>query len=316
MKPPPPIPNHHPVNPRIIAPGSNEWRQGLDELGPHTPPQKLFLAGRNIDPEARTVAVVGTRRPTAAGIEASQMIAGGLAQAGFVVVSGLAIGVDAAAHRAALEANGHTIAVIGSGMDLNYPKSNLALRRRIDAEGTIVTEYPEGVPPLQHHFPLRNRIIVGLSEAVVVVEGSIKSGALISGRIALDANRFVFAVPGSIRNPYAAGPNELIRCQEATPITEVQHIFDELAPELVWGDDALPLGPVALDDNQARVLGVLDDSSVTADFIVSQTQMAQGLVLLALSKLEIRGLARRWNGAYELTTAGARIRAALSPRHT
>jgi DNA processing protein len=316
MKPPPPIPNHHPVNPRIIAPGSNEWRQGLDELGPHTPPQKLFLAGRNIDPEARTVAVVGTRRPTAAGIEASQMIAGGLAQAGFVVVSGLAIGVDAAAHRAALEANGHTIAVIGSGMDLNYPKSNLALRRRIDAEGTIVTEYPEGVPPLQHHFPLRNRIIVGLSEAVVVVEGSIKSGALISGRIALDANRYVFAVPGSIRNPYAAGPNELIRCQEATPITEVQHIFDELAPELVWGDDALPLGPVALDDNQARVLGVLDDSSVTADFIVSQTQMAQGLVLLALSKLEIRGLARRWNGAYELTTAGARIRAALSPRHT
>ena len=316
MKPPPPIPNHHPVNPRIIAPGSNEWRQGLDELGPHTPPRKLFLAGRNIDPEARTVAVVGTRGPTAAGIEAAQMIAGGLAQAGFVVVSGLAIGVDAAAHRAALEANGHTIAVIGSGMDLNYPKSNLALRRRIDAEGTIVTEYPEGVPPLQHHFPLRNRIIVGLSEAVVVVEGSIKSGALISGRIALDANRYVFAVPGSIRNPYAAGPNELIRRQEATPITEVQHIFDELAPELVWGDDALPLGPVALDDNQARVLGVLDDSSVTADFIVSQTQMAQGLVLLALSKLEIRGLARRWNGAYELTTAGARIRAALSPRHT
>jgi len=315
MKPPPPIPNHHPLNPRIVAPGSNEWRHGLNELGPHTPPQKLFLAGRDIDPEARTVAVVGTRRPTAAGIEAAQMIARGLAQAGFVVVSGLAIGVDAAAHRASLEAKGHTIAVIGSGMDLNYPKSNLALRRRIDAEGTIVTEYPEGVPPHQHHFPLRNRIIVGLSEAVVVVEGSIKSGALISGRIALDANRYVFAVPGSIRNPYAAGPNELIRCQEATPITDVQHIFDELAPELVWGDDALPLGPVALDENQARVLGVLDDSSVTADFIVSQTQIAQGLVLLALSKLEIRGLARRWNGAYELTTSGARIRAALTPRH-
>ena len=315
MKPPPPIPNHQPLNQRIISPGSNEWRHGLDELGPHTPPQKLFLAGRDIDPGARTVAVVGTRRPTAAGIEAAQMIARGLAQAGFVIVSGLAIGIDAAAHRATLEAKGHTIAVIGSGMDLNYPKSNLALRRRIDAEGTIVTEYPEGVPPLQHHFPLRNRIIVGLSEAVVVVEGSIKSGALISGRIALDANRYVFAVPGSIRNPYAAGPNELIRCQEATPITDVQHIFDELAPELVWGDVAQPLGPVALDDNQARVLGVLDDSSVTADFIVSQTQMAQGLVLLALSKLEIRGLARRWNGAYELTTSGARIRAALTPHH-
>lgn len=314
MKPPPPIPNHNPLNPRIIAPGSSEWSYRLDELGPHSPPKKLFVAGREIDPHSKTVAVVGTRRPTAAGIEAAQMIGRGLAQAGFVVVSGLAIGIDAAAHRASLDAGGHTIAVIGSGMDLNYPKGNLALRKRIDAEGTIVTEHPKGVPPLQRHFPLRNRIIVGLSEAVVVVEGSIKSGALISGRIGLDANRNVFAVPGSIRNPYAAGPNELIRCQEATLITDVQHIFDELAPGLVWGEDALPLGPVGLDDNQRRVLDVLDDIAVTADFIVAQTQMAQGLVLLSLSKLEIRGFARRWNGAYELTTSGARIRAALTER--
>jgi DNA processing protein len=314
MKPPPPIPDQHPVNPRIIAPGSSEWSFRLDELGPHTPPRKLYASGREIDPHARTVAVVGTRRPTAAGIEAAQMIARGLAQAGFVVVSGLAIGIDAAAHRASLEAGGHTVAVIGGGMDLNYPKNNLALRKRIDTEGTILTEHSNGVPPLQHHFPQRNRIIVGLSEAVVVVEGSIKSGALISGRIALDANRHVFAVPGSIRNPYAAGPNELIRCQEAIPITDVQHIFDELAPGLVWGDEALPLGPVGLDENQTKVLDVLDDSAVSADFIVAQTQMPQGMVLLSLSKLEIRGLARRWNGAYELTTTGARMRAALSER--
>ncbi len=157
-----PIPDHQPLNPRIIAPGSNEWRQGLDELGPHTPPKKLFLAGRDIDPGARTVAVVGTRRPTAAGIEAAQMIAKGLAQAGFVVVSGLAIGVDAAAHRASLEAKGHTIAVIGSGMDLNYPKKQRCLaeedrRRGNDRDSST----QNGAPPLQHHFPLRNRIIVG-----------------------------------------------------------------------------------------------------------------------------------------------------------
>ena len=314
MKPPPRIPDHRPLNPRVITPGSSEWPESLDELGPHDSPTRLYVAGRDIDPGARAVAVVGTRRPTAAGIEAAQMIARGLAQANFVVVSGLAIGIDAAAHRASLEVGGHTIAVIGGGMDLNYPKNNLALRKKIDAEGTIVTEHPEGVPPHQHHFPRRNRIIVGLCEAAVVVEGSIKSGALITGRIALDANRDVFAVPGSIRNPYAAGPNELIRCMEATAITEVQHIFDELAPGLVWGDDSLPLGPVGLDDSQARVLGVLDDTSVTADFIVAQTQMAQGLVLLTLSKLEIRGFARRWNGAYELTASGARIRTALAQR--
>ena len=318
MKPPPPIPDHDPVNSRIIRPGSDEWPERLNELGPHTPPRLLRAAGRDIEPRARTVAVVGTRRPTAAGVEAAQMVARGLAQANFVVVSGLAIGIDAAAHRASLEAGGHTIAVIGGGMDLNYPKNTLSLRKRIDAEGTVVTEHPDGVPPLQHHFPQRNRIIVGLSEAVVVVEGSIKSGALISGRIALDANRSVFAVPGSIRNPYAAGPNELIRCQEATPITDVQHIFDELAPGLVWGEDApenaLPLGPVGLDSDQVKVLAVLDDSAVTADFIVRETQLPQGLALLTLSKLEIRGLARRWNGAYELTSSGGRIRAALAQR--
>ena len=314
MKTPPRIPDHRPVNTRVIGSGSNEWSFRLNELGPHERPKKLYVAGRNIDPGARAVAVVGTRRPTAAGIEAAQQIASGLAQADFVVVSGLAIGIDAAAHRAALEAGGHTIAVIGGGMDLNYPKNNLALRRRIDAEGTIVTEHPEGVPPHRHHFPQRNRIIVGLSEGVVVVEGSLKSGALITGRLALDANRHVFAVPGSIRNPYAAGPNELIRCSEATTITDVQHIFDDMAPGLVWGEDTLPLGPVGLDENQAKVLGVLDDTSVTADFIVAQTQLPQGMVLLTLSKLEIRGLARRWNGAYELTASGARIRAALAQR--
>jgi len=315
MNPPPRIPNHRPINQRLVAPGSGEWPDRLDELGPHKPPRKLFVSGRAIDPAARTVAVVGTRRPTAAGIEAAEMIAKGLAQANFVVVPGLAIGIDAAAHRAALEAEGHTIAVIGGGMDMNYPKNNLSLRRKIDARGTIVTEYPEGTPPLQHHFPLRNRIIVGLCEAVVVVEGSVKSGALITGRLGLDANREVFAVPGSIRNPYAEGPNELIRCMEATAITQVQHIFDALAPGMVREQDALPLGPVGVDENQRAVLSVLDDAAVTADFIVTNTQLAQGLVLLTLSKLEIRGLVKRWNGAYELTSSGARVRAALAERH-
>ncbi|MGH2697968.1 MAG: DNA-processing protein DprA [Actinomycetota bacterium] len=297
----------------MIAPGSNEWIKGLSDLGPHLPPRKLYVAGRRIDPDARRVAVVGTRRPTAAGLEAAEMIAKGLAQANFVVVSGLAMGIDAVAHRATLDSDGHTIAVLGGGMDLDYPKSNSGLRRRIEARGTIVTEYPDGTPPHKHHFPLRNRIIVGLCEAVVVVEGSVKSGALITGRLGLDANRHVFAVPGSIRNPYAAGPNELIRCQEAIALTDVQHIFDELAPGLVWSDNELPLGPVGVDQNQARVLAVLDDFAVTADFIVTQTGMPRGLVLLTLSKLEIRGLAKRWNGAYELTSAGARIRAAASP---
>jgi DNA processing protein len=304
--------DHTPINSRLISPGSSEWPARLGELGPHQPPAKLYVSGRAIDPGARTVAIVGTRRPTAAGLEAAQMLGKGLAEAGFTVVSGLALGIDAAAHRAALETGGQTIAVIGCGMDLNYPRKNERLRRRIDSVGTVVSEYANGTAPLPHHFPLRNRIIVGLTEGVIVVEGSVKSGALITGRLALDANRAVFAVPGSFRNPQAAGPNELIRCMEATAITDVQHVFDELAPGMVWMDGDSSGGPARIDEAEGKVLALLDDVSVTPDFLVAESHLEQGEVLLALSKLEIRGLARRWNGAYELTGGGARLRSALN----
>jgi DNA processing protein len=304
--------DHNPIHPRVIVPGFSEWPFRLGELGPHQPPTRLYVSGREIDPEARSVAIVGTRRPTAAGIEAAQMLGKGLAEAGFTVVSGLALGIDATAHRAALEAGGHTIAVIGCGTDLNYPRKNERLRRRIDSVGTIVSEYPNGTAPLPHHFPLRNRIIVGLTEGVIVVEGSVKSGALITGRLALDANRSVFAVPGSFRNPYAAGPNELIRCMEATAITDVQHVFDDLAPGMVWVDSQASGGAAKIDEAEARVLALLDDVAVTPDFLVAESHLEQGEVLLTLSKLEIRGLAKRWNGAYELTSAGARLRSAVT----
>ncbi|MGH2774726.1 MAG: DNA-processing protein DprA [Actinomycetota bacterium] len=311
MKTPPKLQDLRQVNPRILAPGCDEWPHRLGELGPHKPPSKLYASGRDVDPEARAVAIVGTRRPTAAGIEAAGMLAKGLAEAGFVVVSGLALGIDAAAHRAAIEAGGHTIAVIGCGSDLNYPQKNERLRRQVESVGTVITEYTNGIPPLPHHFPLRNRIIVGLTEGVVVVEGSVKSGALITGRLALDANRAVFAVPGSIRNPYAAGPNELIRCMEATAITEVQHVFDELAPGMVWVERGSPGGAATIDEAEGRVLALLDDVAVTPDFLVAESHLEHGQVLLTLSKLEIRGLARRWNGAYELTGPGAKMRSAL-----
>lgn len=315
MKTPSRLEDYRPVNPRLIVPGCEEWPDRLAELGPHKPPSKLYVSGRDIDPEARSVAIVGTRRPTAAGIEVGGSLARGLAEAGFVVVSGLALGIDAAAHRAALEAGGHTIAVIGCGSDLNYPQRNERLRRRIESVGTVVTEYPHGIPPLPHHFPLRNRIIVGLTEGVIVVEGSVKSGALITGRLALDANRAVFAVPGSIRNPYAAGPNELIRCMEATAITEVGHVFDELAPGMVWVDRASPGGAATIDEAESKVLALLDDVAVTPDFLVAESDLEQGQVLLTLSKLEIRGLVRRWNGAYVLTEGGARLRSAVAHAH-
>ncbi len=310
MRKPPVIENYDPVDPRLIGPGNAEWPERLNELGSQRPPMRLRVTGRAIDPAARSVAVVGTRRPTAAGIEAAATLSRGLAEANFVVVSGLALGIDAVAHKAALEAGGHTIAVIGCGADLNYPRKNLPIRQGIETEGTVASEYEIGEPPMQHHFPERNRIIVGLSEAVVVVEGSETSGALITARIALEANRSIFAVSGSFRNPQAAGPNELIRTMQATPVSKVQHIFDELAPGLVWGDD--PRNRASnVDEAEAMVLATLDDVAVAPDFIVSHANLDQGLVLLTLSKLEIRGLVKRWNGAYEITTSGARLRSAL-----
>lgn len=316
MRTPDRILDWNPQNRRSISRRSPEWPERLSELGPLPSPSRLWIAGRAIDPGARSIAVVGTRRPTAAGIEAAEKIARGLAEANFVVVSGLAMGIDAVAHRAALDAGGHTIAVIGCGMDLNYPERNLRLRGQIDAEGTVVSEYELGTPPRQFHFPQRNRLIAGLAEGVVVVEGSVKSGALITGRIALDANRQVFAVPGSIRNPYAAGPNELIRLSQATPISSVDHIFEELAPDLVYeGSDAVPMGaPPRLDDAEFAVLSLLDDAPVTPDFVARQLGFERGRVALALSKLEIRAMAQRKRGAYLITRTGARVRLAYSER--
>lgn len=306
------LPLWKPLDLRRIAPGHCEWPDRLSELGPHPSPKRLSVAGKTIDVAARAIAVVGSRRPTAAGIEAAEQIARGLAESNFVVVSGLAIGIDAVAHRAALDAGGHTIAVIGGGMDLNYPERNERLRYEIDDRGTVVSEYAEGEPPRRYHFPHRNRIIVGLCEAVVVVEGSIRSGALISARIGLDANRQVFAVPGSIRNPYATGPNQLIRLSQATAITCVDDIFEELAPDLVYkGAGAVPIGaPPNLDETELDVLEVLDDAPVTCDFVAKQLAQPRGSVALALSKLEIRGMAIRQRGAYLLTRTGASVRAA------
>jgi DNA processing protein len=177
MKTPEKLPHWKPIDLRCIAPGHCEWPERLSELGPLPPPRKLKVAGRAIDVSARTVAIVGSRRPTAAGIEAAEQLARGLAETNFVVVSGLAIGIDAVAHKAALDAGGQTIAVIGGGMDLNYPERNERLRYEIDDRGTVVSEYPEGTPPRNYHFPQRNRIIVGLCEAVVVVHAPVSLSA-------------------------------------------------------------------------------------------------------------------------------------------
>jgi DNA processing protein len=303
------------MNRRVITPPSDEWPPQLTELGPERPPDHLFVDGIRLDARSPMVAVVGARRPTVAGIEAATKLASGLAQGGFTVVSGLAVGIDAVAHKAALDSGGRTVAVLGCGLDVEYPSRNRALKRRIIECGTVVTEYPNGTPPHARHFPQRNRLIAGLAAGVVYVEGAEKSGGRITARQALDANRAVFAVPGSVRNPLGAGPNELIRTSQAALVTDVSHIFEELAPGLVWDrpwEPALEGREVALDEAEAQVLGFLDDVPTPSDRICTGLEVSSGRLALTLARLEVRGLVTRRPTGYEISSAGSRLKAGLA----
>jgi DNA processing protein len=291
----------------VVRRGSHGWPRRLDEIGGQRSPEQLFCDGLPLDDSVPALAIVGTRRPTGAGLEAAYRIARGVAEAGWCVVSGLAVGVDAVAHRAALDADGATVAVLGCGLDVDYPRANYELRRRIAEHGTVMTEYPPGTPPAPHHFPARNRIIAGLSLGVAVVEGSITSGALVTARLALDMDRAVYAVPGSTRNPMAGGPNELIRTSQAALVTDVSHIFDDLAPALAWsGWPARRGDPPACDDCERALLGALDDAPLAMERLAADVGLPAGRVAALLSSLEVKGLVARTRAGYELTARGAR----------
>ncbi|MDQ4146026.1 MAG: DNA-processing protein DprA [Actinomycetota bacterium] len=303
-----------PLDPkRTIDPGDPEWPDVLCELQPGEIPKRLYVEGRRLEVDKRTVAVVGTRRPTAAGVEAAEELTRGLVEAGCTIVSGLAVGIDTIAHRTALELRGYTIAVLGCGLDVDYPARNAALKKQIRATGTLVSEYPDGVQPHAHHFPLRNRIVAGLAQGILVIEGGVKSGALITARLGIDANRDIWALPGSVRNPMSAGPHELIRSGHAKLTTRVDHMFEDLAPGLVWdgGNDRRAVALKSLSADEAAVLAVLDDVPVAPDRIVRLTGQTPGSVALSMSRLEVRGLAVRRRGGYEISGAGARLRRAL-----
>jgi DNA processing protein len=249
-------------------------------------------------------------------VEAARRLTTGLAEAGFAIVSGLAMGIDAVAHKAALEASAYTVAVLGCGLDVDYPKRNTGLRHRIAECGTLVTEYEATIQPHAHNFPRRNRIIAGLVTGVVFVEGTLTSGGRITARLALDANRHVFAVPGSIRNPMARGPNELIRRSQAALVTDVEHIFEDLAADLVTAET--PVEPesqtinVTLTDTERTVLDYLDDAPSPIDAVAGAIELPAGDVALALSGLELRGLTTRDFAGYSISSQGARVRAALA----
>lgn len=259
----------------------------------HDPPPGLFLRG-HADMELLSrpaVAIVGARACSGYGASAARTLARDVARAGLVVVSGLARGIDAEAHRGALEAGGHTIAVLGCGIDRDYPAAHAELARRIAAAGLIVAEYAPGVEPAPWRFPARNRIVAGLAAATAVVEARERSGALITADLALEEGREVFAVPGEITSALSAGTNALLKLG-ASPLTCAADLLSCFGLEDAEVVESPPEG------EPAAVLARLYDSASSADELVRATGLAAAEVARALVELELSGRVTCSDGLY------------------
>lgn len=258
------------------------------------PPKRLYCVGRADALDVPAVAVVGSRRCTRQGRDIAFALARDLAAQGLTIVSGLAYGIDAAAHRGALaSAAAPTVAVLGSGLDRIYPQSHERLAAEIvDHGGALVSEYEPAVGPRKHHFPARNRIVSGLCLGVVIVEASERSGSLITARLALEQGRDVMAVPSLVSSPLAAGCHRLIR-QGAALVESAEHVLEELGLELKAPTTSAT--EVAEDD---IVLRQVEATVTPIDAIVAATGLAIEEVLERLAELEIDGLVATHGGGY------------------
>lgn len=273
------------------------------------PPLLLYLDGRRELLGRRCVAVVGSRRPSVEGDETARHFAAGLGRAGFCVVSGLALGIDGAAHDGALNTEGGTIAVLGNGVDRVYPLEHEALARHITRRGLLLSEYPIGTPPVALHFPQRNRVIAGLSEGCLVVEAALKSGSLVTARLAAEAGREVFAVPGSIHSPQSRGCHHLLK-QGACLVQSVEDLLAELPPAPVTAaapasgqrasiERATPPGPAPSRDESPShpLLVALGPDTVSLEELSQRSGWPVSELTAALFDLELDGLIVRLPGA-------------------
>ena len=269
------------------------------------PPPLLFIKGTILPQDDLAVALVGTRAASYYGLKTCRRLAGALAMRGLTVVSGLARGIDTAAHQGALENSGRTLAVLGCGLDVVYPPENLKLYQEIPEHGALVSEFPLGTPPDAKNFPIRNRIISGLALGVVVIEAGVKSGTTITVRYALDQGREVFAVPGPIDSPTSAGPHRLIQ-DGAKLVQDVEDILEELpalrpapgprfapaAPAGRVSEAPIPMRPAPEDP----LLPLLGSEPLQLEELVQAARLPVHEVLARLTLLELQGLVKELPG--------------------
>lgn len=291
------------VGARLVTDSDADYPVGLKHVS--NPPRLLFVRGHIPVDYGASVAMVGTRQASRSGLDTARSLARDLAALGFVVVSGLARGIDGAAHRGALDAGGRTVAVLGCGLDIAYPPEHRSLMEDIAVDGGVITEYPMGVSPQPHHFPARNRLIAGLAKGVLLLECGSRSGALHTANFALDCGREVLAVPGDVHRWHSQGPNEMIRQGAAL----VRHAADVL---LALGWTALPidstpgeaaatadgdssLRPVS-DAGRRLVAHLQSTGAQSIDELAESLDMPPGDVAATLTWMELVGRVRREAG--------------------
>lgn len=275
----------------LVALGDADYPDGL--LQTADPPLLLYLDGRRELLHHPGIAVVGSRSASPQGCDNARNLARELSQRDWCIVSGLALGIDGAAHEGALDGPGSTIAVLGTGLDSAYPKRHQKLARRIAAEGLLVSEYPLGTAPLAGNFPQRNRLIAGLARGTLVVEAALQSGSLITARLAAEAGREVFAIPGSIHSPLSRGCHQLIQ-QGAKLVATAQDMLDELQPPpRPRSAPAAPEPAAATEDSLLQALG---HDPIGLDALMARTGEDAARLSARLLELELDGQLQRLPG--------------------
>ncbi|MDY6844396.1 MAG: DNA-processing protein DprA [Thermodesulfobacteriota bacterium] len=280
---------------QLIPLESNLYPRNLKNI--YDPPSILFVKGALEERDMFSLSIVGSRNPSHYGKNIAEHFAHILSKNGFVIVSGLARGIDAIAHLSTQKAGGKTIAVLGCGIDICYPSENKKLYNTISKDGAIITEFPFATPPHAVNFPVRNRIISGLSLGVLIIEAASKSGSLITARLANDQGREVFAIPGSIFSPKSKGTHKLIKLG-AQLVETPEEIIETLLPQLA--DKRLAkaesYGEKALSQEEREILGLLSHEPLHIDSIIAQGGLDASMVLSILLNLEIDGLVTQLSG--------------------